>query len=64
LNEAIADYVKPDKELFEEAAPEVSAFEEAFTLEYRNEEENRKRQRVYWKDIIQREEVKNKEEAK
>lgn len=64
LNEAIASYVKPDKELFEEAAPEVSAFEEAFKLEYVNEDENKRRQRVYWRDIIQREEAKNQEEAK
>lgn len=64
LNENIAEYVKPDKELFEEAAPEVSAFEEAFKLEYVNEDENRKRQRIYWRDIIQREEQKNAEEAK
>jgi ATP-dependent DNA helicase 2 subunit 2 len=33
-------------------------------LQYNNEEENKKRQRVYWRDIIQREEVKTKEEAK
>ena len=64
LNEAIASYVKPDKELFEEAAPEVSAFEEAFKLEYVNEDENKRRQRVYWRDIIQREGAKNQEEAK
>lgn len=42
----------------------MSAFEEAFKLEYNNEEENKRRQRVYWRDIIQREEVKNQEEAK
>ncbi len=64
LNEAIADYVKPDRALFEEAAPEVSAFEDAFKLEYVNEDENKKRQRVYWRDIISREEAKNEEEAK
>ena len=64
MNETIAEYVKPDKELFQEAQPEISAFEEAFKLEYNNEDENKKRQRVYWRDIIQREEVKNKEEAK
>jgi hypothetical protein len=64
LNENIADYVKPDKELFQQAAPEVSAFEEAFKLEYTNEDENKKRQRIYWRDIIQREEAKTKEEAK
>lgn len=64
LNEAIAEYVKPDKELFQEAQQEVSAFEEAFKLEYNNEDDNKKRQRVYWRDIIQREEVKTREEAK
>jgi hypothetical protein len=42
----------------------VSAFEEAFKIEYNVEDENKKRQRVYWRDIIQREEAKNKEEAK
>ena len=62
LNEAIADYVKPDKDLFEGAAEDVSAFESAFKLEYNKDDENKKRQRVYWRDIIQREEEKNKEE--
>jgi|LauGreDrversion4_2_1035121.scaffolds.fasta_scaffold1142711_2 hypothetical protein len=43
MNENIAEYVKPDKQLYEQAAEEVSAFEEAFQLEYRNEDENKKR---------------------
>ena len=64
LNEAIAEYVKPDKELFQAASEEVSAFESAFKIEYNKDEENKKRQRVYWRDIIQREEEKNQEEAK
>ncbi|TNV73932.1 hypothetical protein FGO68_gene16167 [Halteria grandinella] len=64
LNQAVADYVRPDKELFEEAKDEVSAFEEAFPLQPVNDDENRKRQRVYWRDLIQREEQKNAEEAK
>ena len=64
LNENIAEYVKPDKELFEAAQEEVSAFESAFKLEYNVDDENKKRQRVYWRDIIQREEAKTKEEAK
>ena len=42
----------------------MSAFEEAFKIEYNVDDENKKRQRVYWRDIIQREEAKNKEEAK
>ena len=52
LNEAIAAYVRPDRELFQQAQEEVSAFEEAFTLVANNEEENKKRKRVYWRDII------------
>lgn len=44
--------------------PEVSAFEEAFELRYNNEEENRVKKRIYWKDIIKREEQKAKEEEK
>ena len=54
--------MKPDKDLFEGAAEDVSAFESAFKLEYNKDDENKKRQRVYWRDIIQREEEKNKEE--
>ena len=64
LNENIAEYVKPDKEMFEAAQEEVSAFESAFKLEYNVDDENKKRHRVYWRDIIQREEAKTKEEAK
>ena len=64
MNEAIAEYVKPDKELFQGAAEEISAFESAFKLEATNEDENKKRQRVYWRDIIQREEEKHQEEVK
>jgi hypothetical protein len=56
--------VRPDVSLFQRSAEEVSAFEEAFQLEYRNEDENRKKKRIYWRDLIQREEAKNAEEAK
>lgn len=54
--------MKPDKELFTAAVEEVSAFEEAFKLEHNNEDENKKRKRIYWRDIIQREELKAAEE--
>ena len=40
----------------------MSAFEEAFALQYNNEEENRIKKRVYWNEILQREEIKLKEE--
>ena len=64
MNEAIAEYVKPDKALFQEAQPEVSAFDEAFELKYQQEDENKKKKRIYWKDIIQHEEQKTAEESK
>lgn len=56
MNENIANYVRPDKQLYENAQEEVSAFDEAFELKYNVEDENRKRKRIYWKDIIKREE--------
>lgn len=48
--------------MFESAAPEVSAFEEAFELRHNEEDENKKRKRVYWRDIIRKEELKAAEE--
>jgi hypothetical protein len=36
----------------------VSAFDDAFELKANNEDEDKKRKRVYWRDIIQREELK------
>ena len=50
--------MRPDKELFESAQEDVSAFDEAFELKANVEDEDRQRKRVYWKDIIQREELK------
>jgi hypothetical protein len=64
LNEGIANYVRPDRHMFEQAQNEVSAFEEAFKLQYNVESENRVKKRVYWKDIIKREEQKASEEQK
>ncbi|CDW74323.1 atp-dependent dna helicase [Stylonychia lemnae] len=58
LNQQIAEYVKPDKKLFQQAEDEISAFEEAFELKYNNEDENKKKKRVYWRDIIRKEEEK------
>jgi len=65
LNAAIADYVRPDRELFEEAQQEVSAFDEAFELKLNDEEEAdaKKRKRIYWRDIIKREEEKAAQEV-
>lgn len=39
LNQNIVDYVRPDREMFEGAQQEISAFEEAFELEEIEEEE-------------------------
>jgi hypothetical protein len=54
--------VKPDRALFEQAEEEVSAFDEAFPLKYNNEDENKKKKRIYWRDIIKHEEEKAAEE--
>lgn len=57
MNPAILEYVRPDREMFEQAHEEIGAFDEAFDLK-EIEEDQQPRQRVYWKDIIQREEQK------
>ena len=43
LNENIAEYVRPDRELYTEAQEEVSAFDEAFELRHQAEDENKKK---------------------
>ncbi len=64
MDENIANYVRPDRHMFESAEEEVSAFDELFKLQYNVEDENRVKKRVYWKDIIKREEQKAQEEQK
>lgn len=58
LNENIAQYVRPDRELFERGQNEISAFDDAFELKQNDEETDKQKKRVYWRDIIKREEMK------
>ena len=50
INENITDYLKPDIEMYSRAEEEVSAFDQAFTLNQVDVEPEKKR--VYWKDIL------------
>lgn len=52
LNEAIAEYVKPDAQLFMSHLEDISVFDDAFKLTYNVEDENKKKQKVYWRDIL------------
>ena len=56
INENIADYLKPDLEMYSEAQQEVSAFDEAFKLNEVEAEPEKKR--IYWRDIMLQEEKK------
>ena len=58
LNRTIAEYVKPDREMFMAAEEEIAAFEEQFELQHIEEieGETREKRRIYWKDLIAREE--------
>ena len=50
--------MQPDQEIFQNAAEELEEFDNAFEIVQHEEEEgkNDKKQRVYWRDIIAREE--------
>ena len=48
--------------MFQQGEQEVSAFDSAFVLEAREEDEKKGRKRIYWRDLIQREEQKVAEE--
>ena len=60
LNRNIEEYVKPSEEMFMEAEEEIAAFDEEFELEAIEEieGETREKRRIYWKDLIAREEQK------
>ena len=61
LNRAIEEYVKPDREMFMNAQQEISAFDEQFDLQPVEEVEGgaaKEKRRIYWKDLIAREEQK------
>ena len=52
LNKAVEDYLKPDKQMFLNAQQECSLFESSFTLKKKQKEEEAKKKRVYWRDLI------------
>ena len=58
LNATIAEYVRPDREMFMQAEEEIANFDEAFELEAIEEVEGEPKKRIYWKDLIAREEQK------
>lgn len=60
MNQNIEEYVRPDREMFQEAEEEISAFDARFELEKVEEVvgEAKEKKRVYWKDIIAKEEEK------
>lgn len=64
LNSAIEEQMQRDEELFEEAAEQMAEFDDAFDIQYNEEDPSAKqaeRKRVYWRDIIEREEQKQQE---
>ena len=58
MNQTILEYVRPDREMFIGAQEEIEAFEEQFELQEVEELEGaaREKKRIYWKDLIAREE--------
>lgn len=60
LNRTIEEYVKPDRQMFMEAGKEIAEFDEHFELEHVEEVEGqaKEKKRIYWKDLIAREEAK------
>lgn len=60
MNQNIEEYVRPDREMFQEAEEEIAEFESKFDLQKVEEGdgEAKDKKRVYWKDIIAKEEEK------
>lgn len=58
LDERIANYIRPDKNLFEKAEAEVAAMSKAFELKKIEKKAEDKKKRVYWRDLISKEEKK------
>lgn len=64
MNQAIQEYLQPDEEIHEGAQEEMEEFDKAFTIVHNEEDKEgaERRQRVYWRDIIEREEQRAREE--
>ena len=58
MNQAIQEYLQPDEEIHEGAQEEMEEFDKAFTIVHNEEDKEgaERKQRVYWRDIIEREE--------
>lgn len=56
MNENIQEYMRPDVELFNEAADQIAEFDKNFKLTEVVTKQEKKR--VYWKDVIEQEEQK------
>ena len=60
MNQNILEYMIPEKEMFVQASQEVEEFHKNFDLQLIEDDqlENKERKRVYWKDLIAKEEQK------
>ena len=59
LNQAIQEQMERDEEIFENAEQEMAEFDDAFEITVNEDETKQKeKKRVYWRDIIEREEQK------
>lgn len=63
MNHAIREYLQPDDAVLDEAQEEIEEFDNAFTIVHNEDDKEGadKKQRVYWRDIIEREERKARE---
>ena len=54
MNQNIIDYVKPDRQMFEQASQEIEEFHKNFDLQLVDPDElkGKEKRRIYWKDLI------------
>jgi hypothetical protein len=50
INENIKEYLKPDKEMYEQAQKEIEGFDKAFELKAAEVQQEKKR--IYWNEIL------------
>jgi len=63
LDEYISSYVRPDKELFEESSDIIDAFNSAFDLIFKTDVDSLKKKKIYWRDLIKKEERRKNEDT-
>ena len=66
LNSAILEQIQRDDELFEAAEEEMAEFDDVFDIQVNEDQATNKeaRKRVYWRDIIEKEEQNQREREK